>query len=110
MRRPIYESMHLLMQRAHDQLTPADWFQLTDLADAAASEALRLAKVTEHIGCMVSDDGESAARSGFFQNSEDVFALLCSLSHSLEMIGAMAEVGSYAASQLIPIPQPEVRP
>ena len=34
MRRPVYESKHLLMQRAHDQLTPADWFQLTDLADA----------------------------------------------------------------------------
>jgi len=110
MRRPIYESMHLLMQRAHDQLTPADWFQLTDLADAAASEALRLAEVTEHIGHMVSDDGESATRSGFFQDSKNVHALLCSLSNSLESIGAMAEVGSYAASQLIPITQPEVKP
>ncbi len=110
MRRPIYESMTLLMQRAEGNLTPADWLQLTDLADAAASEALRLAEVTQSIGCLVSEDGQSSTRFGSFQNSEDVFALLCSLSHSLETIGAMAEVGSYAASQLIPIPQPEVKP
>jgi len=110
MRRPIYESMTLLMQRAEGNLTPADWLQLTDLADAAASEALRLAEVTQSIGCLVSEDGQSSTRFGSFQNSEDVFGLLCALSHSLETIGAMAEVGSYAASQLIPIPQPEAKP
>lgn len=90
--------------------SPSAWGRRSAESPPAAAEAARQAEVTQSIGCLVSEDGQSSTRFGSFQNSEDVFGLLCALSHSLETIGAMAEVGSYAASQLIPIPQPKVKP
>ena len=112
MRQPIYDAMTMLMRKASDNLTPDDWLKLTDLADAAASEARRLAEVTDGIASLVAYDGSDhdGLRSGCFQDAEGLFPLLCSLSHSFETVAAMAEVGSYAASQLIQIPQPEVKP
>lgn len=102
MRQPIYESMSLLMNKAGDNLTPDDWLTLTNLTDAAADEAARMAEVVSGIGCLVSIDGQSKARAGNFQDADGVAALLWSLSHSFETVAAMAEVGSYAASKLIP--------
>ena len=103
MRQPIYESMTLLMQKAHDNLTPDDWLKLTDLTEAASSQARQLADVTQNIGCLVLSDAESPTRAGYFQSADEVFCLLVSLSNSFETVAAMAEVGSYAASKLIPL-------
>ena len=103
MRQPIYESMALLMDKAHDNLTPADWVKLTNLSDAAAGEARRLAEVTSGIGCLVSNDGRTKTGAGSFQDADTVAALMWSMSHSFETVAAMAEVGSYAASKLIPM-------
>lgn len=105
MRQPIFESMALLMHRAHDNLTPAEWRQLTELSAAASREALRLAEVTSGIGCLVSNDGRTTTGAGNFQDADAVAALMWSLSHSFETVAAMAETGSYAASMLIPLRQ-----
>lgn len=103
MRQPIYESMTLLMDKAADSMTPTDWLKLTDLTDAAASEARRLAEVASGIGCLVSNDGRTKAGAGSFQDADAVAALMWSMSHSFEAVAAMAEVGGYAASKLIPL-------
>ncbi len=103
MRQPIYEGMALLMDKAADNLTPADLVMLAELTDAAASEARRLAEVTGGIGSLVSNDGRTTTGAGSFQDADTVAALMWSLSHSFETVAAMAEVGSYAASRLIPL-------
>ncbi|MCK2086880.1 hypothetical protein MXC99_01565 [Thauera aromatica] len=98
MRQPIYESMAMLLDKAHDNLTPAEWRQLTELSAAASSEALRLSEVTASLASLVLADAKNPERGGHFQNADDVFTLLAALSHSLETVAAMAETGSYAAS------------
>ena len=103
MRQPIYEGIALLMDRASNNLTPSDWMMLAELTDAAASEARRLAEVTSGIGCLVSNDGRTKTGAGSFQDADTVAALMWSMSHSFETVAAMAEVGSYAASKLIPM-------
>lgn len=75
----------------------------SEMTDAAASEARRLAEVTSGIGCLVSNDGRTKTGAGSFQDADTVAALMWSMSHSFETVAAMAEVGSYAASKLIPM-------
>ncbi|MCK2096519.1 hypothetical protein [Thauera aromatica] len=97
--------MALLMHKAHDNLTDVEWLTLTELSTAASSEALRLSEVTANLASIVLADAKNPERAGYFQDADDVFTLLAALSHSFETVAAMAEVGSYAASRLIPLQQ-----
>lgn len=97
MMKPVYESMSMLYSKAKDNLTMEELSSLSDLADEVSSEAMRLSRMTETLGCLVNYDANNKDRHGGFQHGDDVFNLMCCLSHSLDTLGGMAEVAAMAA-------------
>jgi len=99
--RPTRDALALLYSRAEANLTPDDMDTPSSLTAVASSEALRMASITEKLACLVAEDGQQKGGTGHFQEAEDVFELLCALSQSFEVIGALAEIGDSVPGRCI---------
>lgn len=99
----IFDAMTCMYQRAKGEMTPDE---LHDVGNALTMNAVGLARrmheVTEGVACLVAYDGGGECKgdaAGTFQDSGDVFTLLCALAANFDAIAAMTDVGSAATSE-----------
>lgn len=89
-------TMSMLFEHAWRSLDGHEMGRVAALADAAADEARRLSVVCEGIGCLVGNNGDAGGSTGVFRDADALADLMFVLSHSLDTIAAMAEVGNEA--------------
>ena len=96
------DTARMLFEAARPHLTDADLSALADLAEHAADDARRMAKVCDSLGCLIEADSlQQGARAGSFQGGESIFGLLCSLGAAFDSIGAKADLGDSARAELL---------
>lgn len=88
--------MSKLFERAEGRLTLEELEAIAQLSANGADAARRLAAVCEGIACLVTADQNKPIRAGNFQEPDAVFDLLCMLSHGLDTVAGMVEIGSAA--------------
>lgn len=91
-----YEAMTLLTNHGLKNMSLDELKWLSCATDLAEGEARRLGSVCEDIACLVANDDRAGLKSGNFQNADDVFGLLCVLSHNLNTIAGMIYLGTEA--------------
>lgn len=86
-----------LFEKAKDRMSEGELQEVSCLTELAADEAQRISDLCMGLGCLVSTDGlNRGAPAGNFQDAGSVSSLLFSLSHSLDVIAAMAKLGAAA--------------
>ena len=96
------DTSRMLFEAARERLSDQELGALADLAEHAADDARRMAKVCDGLACIIeSDAARQGARAGSFQGGESIFGLLCSLGAAFDSIGAKADLGDSARAELL---------
>ena len=96
------DTSRMLFEAARPHLTDADLSALADLAEHAADDARRMARVCDGLACIIEADSlQQGGRAGSFQSGESIFGLLCSLGAAFDSIGCKADLGDSARAELL---------
>jgi len=95
------DTSRMLFEAARPHLTDADLSALADLAEHAADDARRMASVCNGLACIIESDSLQQGGAGSFQDGESIFSLLCSLGAAFDSIGAKADLGDSARTELL---------
>ncbi|MGZ5050459.1 MAG: hypothetical protein ACXWF8_05300 [Methylobacter sp.] len=88
--------LHHLWQAAADNMSNDQLEFFSNLSEKAEQESRNLSDIVMDIGCLIAADKDA----GNFQHRDSVSTLLFSLSHQLDAITAMMEVGHSADYRL----------
>ena len=92
----MHTALRTLYERAKDSMTIEELKSISGLVETAGAEAGRLSTVCDGIACLVLSDGDAKLQCGSFRAPSSLFELLCSLSHGLDAIASMIEIGQEA--------------
>lgn len=90
---PMAGTLRLLYESAKDNMSADELEYMGNaLTENAADHARRMSTVAEGVACLIDSD----TRSGALQSKNELFALLCVLSHEFNAISGMVDVGTEA--------------
>ncbi len=94
--RPIHTTSGALRELFEKAYGRMDAEELSSVGSVLAANAIdmskRMSEVTETLACLVANDGISKDSHGGFQNSDQVFGLLCMISQQFDVIAGLMDV------------------